>query len=284
MRYPGAKGKLSLRIINVLSNFLRDHPNFTYVEPFCGSLAIGLKVLVEPYVKKVWFNDFDYGIYSLWKAVKETPDDLISLVKAFVPSTDAFYEFKKYLINIPKEDKGSLITIGFRKLAIHQISYSGLGTKSGGPLGGEEQKSEYKIDCRWSPDQLVEDIWEAYDLMKRKKVKITCRDFEKVIGGKRDCIYYIDPPYFVKGPELYQHSFTPEDHKRLARNLRQSKHPWLLSYDDCEEIRELYRFAEIREVPLNYTINGAVTKTELLIAPNGCKQFLEEKQEASIFG
>jgi len=47
------------------------------------------------------------------------------------------------------------LDVGFKKLAIHQISYSGLGTKSGGPLGGKSQESIYKIDCRWSPKHIV---------------------------------------------------------------------------------------------------------------------------------
>jgi DNA adenine methylase len=283
MRYPGAKGKLSLRIMDVLSKFLRDYPKFYFCEPFFGSGAIGLKVLVEPNVHKVWFNDYDFGIYALWKSIRDEPDLLIHFVKTFKPSIVAFHEFKNYLLNLTEEDKHAVVLTGFRKLAIHQISYSGLGTMSGGPLGGEEQKSDYKIDCRWSPDQLIADIWEAHDLMKQKKVKITCRDFETVIRCKRNNIAYIDPPYYVKGPELYQYSFTPEDHERLAGLLRQTKHPWLLSYDNCEEIRDLYKFAAIREVPLNYTIKGSVTKTELLIAPNQYDELLEERRKLSIF-
>ena len=57
-----------------------------------------------------------------------------------------------WTITAMPDDRGRIVDIGFKKLAIHQISYSGLGTMSGGPLGGAGQKSQYKIDCRWSPD------------------------------------------------------------------------------------------------------------------------------------
>jgi DNA adenine methylase len=239
-----------------------------------------LKVLAEPHVKQAWFNDLDFGIYALWESVRTRPAELISLVEVFIPTTAAFYKFKDYLLDIPEGDKAKYtLSIGFEKLTIHQISYSGLGTKSGGPLGGEDQSSEYKIDCRWSPEQLTADIRAAHDLMKQKEVKVTCEDFESLIRGRRNHFLYLDPPYYVKGPELYQCSFTPEDHERLARSLRETTHPWLLSYDDCKEIRKLYKFAVIQEVPLNYTINGAVTKTELLIAPKGLKRLVEERTE-----
>ena len=46
------------------------------------------------------------------------------------------------LVFIPLTKEENQISKAFKKLAIHQISYSGLGTKSGGPLGGEKQQSK----------------------------------------------------------------------------------------------------------------------------------------------
>jgi len=48
---------------------------------------------------------------------------------------------------------------------------------------------------------------------------------------------YLDPPYFVTGHRLYLETV---DHNALAAALRRRKSPWVLSYDNCPEVRELY--------------------------------------------
>ena len=39
----------------------------------------------------------------------------------------------------------------------------------------------------------------------------------------------------------------------------------------------------MREVPLNYSINGATTKTELLIAPKGYEYLLNDVEDRRFF-
>ena len=158
---------------------------------------------------------------------------------------------------------------GFKKLAIHQISYSGLGTKSGGPLGGKEQKSDYKIDCRWSPKYICKEVDQLHALFSKLDIDgeiCHCRDFSEILANnKNDHVYYFDPPYYVKGGVLYQCSFTEYDHKRLATLIRGLKGSWVLSYDECDEIRKLYDWASIEKMGVNYSIGGATRKSELLI-------------------
>ena len=48
--------------------------------------------------------------------------------------------------------------------------------------------------------------------------------------------------------------------------LKSTPHKWLLSYDDCKEIRELYSWAKIEELDVKYSISGATKKGELLIS------------------
>ena len=82
-----------------------------------------------------------------------------------------------------------IVDLGFKKLAVHQTSYSGLGTKSGGPLGGAEQKSEYTIDCRWSPNYICKKVDRLHDLFAAIEVHgngCTNLDFADVIPDT-DC-------------------------------------------------------------------------------------------------
>lgn len=266
-RFPGGKKKLRKNIISKLSEFSGYD---LYIEPFFGGGSIGLDFIKNSDVKSIWMNDKDFALSCLWTSVIKCPSLLKYYVRNFTPSVDLFLEYKKYLLSdLSFENKFSkIVEIGFKKLAIHQISYSGLGVKSGGPLGGIYQKSKYKINCRWSPEYICKNIDYYNNVFTNLDVKHNCCtffDFEEVFKNKNTSLIYLDPPYFEKGSELYQYSFLEEDHVRLSKILQETNHHWLLSYDDCEQIRDLYSWATIQECPVTYTINGSIKKQELLI-------------------
>src|SRR5262249_10621209 len=115
-----------------------------YREPFFGGGSIGLKLLADASsIPRIWINDKDVGIACLWTAVIRHHQDLKELVRSFEPSVKAFYELRDELTAVAAmpAQRDRIVELGFEKLAIHQISYSGLGTKSGSPLGGVGQKS-----------------------------------------------------------------------------------------------------------------------------------------------
>lgn len=293
-RYPGGKAKLRKLICEHLSLYA-DRIDYEYREPFFGGGSIGLKFItdVEQW-KKIWINDKDAGVASIWTALIRYPDDLKQMVRDFTPSVEAFDNYKKQLTtieSIPKEKKG-IVELGFKKIAIHQISYSGLGTKSGGPLGGRDQKSEYKIDCRWSPDYICRKIDKIHNRLSSLEIRNQCctgLDFMDLITDEQHAILYLDPPYYVKGNDLYQCGFTTEDHERLSESLKQIQHPWVLSYDDCEDIRQLYKWACMESMKVNYSITGTKnkktkkresrTKPELLIYPYHHQELLSKKRK-----
>lgn len=285
-RYPGGKSKLRDQITDCLVE-QADEDGLEYREPFFGGGSIGLKFLGEKDIPKIWVNDKDVGIACLWTAVIQYPDDLKDRVRSFKPSVDSFYAIRNELTAVsamPKQ-RWKIVDLGFKKLAIHQISYSGLGTKSGGPLGGVDQKSNYKIDCRWSPEYIckkVDKLHQQFGVIEVREGGCTNMDFAEVIEDTAcDALIYLDPPYYVKGNDLYQHGFTVEDHERLAASLRDTSHAWVLSYDDCFEVRNLYKWACVTTLDVNYSITAlkdketgerlSRTKAELLICPQRTK-------------
>jgi DNA adenine methylase len=283
-RYPGGKTKLRDQIITKL-NQISENNNLEYREPFFGGGSIGLNFIQKNNnINKIWINDLDKGLYSLWTTLINQPNLLKQLVKQFKPSVDKFDILKNELTanNPDLSDPNEIAAFGFKKLAIHQISYSGLGTKSGGPLGGREQKSIYKIDCRWSPDYICKKIDNLHNKIKNYKIRTnecTNLDFSKLIlDTEHDALIYLDPPYYDKGGDLYQHAFQESDHIRLADALQNTKHKWVLSYDDCPEIRQMYNWATIETIDgVSYSITATKdketgerksrTKPELLITP-----------------
>jgi len=67
------------------------------------------------------------------------------------------------------------------------------------------------------------------------------QDFETLIKhyDRPDSFFYADPPYFST-EDMYDVGFGWDDHVRLRDTLKNIKGKFLLSYNDCPEIRELY--------------------------------------------
>lgn len=68
------------------------------------------------------------------------------------------------------------------------------------------------------------------------------QDFETLIKhyDRPDAFFYADPPYFST-EDMYAVGFGWDDHVRLRDTLKNIKGKFLLSYNDCPEIRELYK-------------------------------------------
>lgn len=260
MRYPGGKTKLAKQILP----FLLQSGKSEYCEPFVGGGGLTTAFLKSKpsLLKRVRINDLDHGIYCIWSAILNSPEDLKQLIREYTPIVEDFEKFKQVLLN---SSDGSIVETAFTKIAVHQISYSGLGVMSGGPLGGRDQKSKYKIDCRWSPDSLCRKIDENHELLANYDTEITSIDFEDHISQCRDAVIFADPPYYAKGGDLYCHAFSTEDHARLQNVLAMRGETFFLTYDDCPEIRSLYDGFNIQSTDVNYTITTSRTKPELFI-------------------
>ena len=276
IRYPGSKEKLVVEIRSafpdeMLWEMSSIEGKIEYREPFFGAGAVGMRVLANLHINTpIWLNDVDIGMASLWQAVHKEPGELKRRIAQFTPTTSAFYQFKE------EDGRDDLPTaeIGFRKLALHRISFSGLGAMAGGPLGGREQTSKYNVFCRWRPERMQNEITYLHKRLSAfRNIQITHGDFEPLINdADSKCFVYLDPPYYEKGPQLYKHYMSEADHNRLCNRLRGARFNWVLSYDDHADIRNMYDWAAIREVELTYTMSTSKTarrpkNREVVITP-----------------
>ena len=90
-------------------------------------------------------------------------------------------------------------------------------------------------------------IWQASRRLADTVVEN--KDFEALIRqyDRDSAFFYCDPPYFQTEGH-YEVVFRREDHKRLRDTLSDCKGKWMVSYNDCEFIRELYKGYEITAV------------------------------------
>ena len=107
----------------------------------------------------------------------------------------------------------------------------------------------------------LEDLETARERLKT--VYIDNLPFERLIANwdRRDALFYCDPLYYMllerKGRSYYQCTFTREDHTRLRDVLKGIEGKFILSYDDNQEIRKLYRRFNIMETALVlYSMNN----------------------------
>lgn len=86
-------------------------------------------------------------------------------------------------------------------------------------------------------------------------VVIEHKNYDDVIKvyDRQDALFYIDPPYY--GAErYYTEGFKKEDHTRLRDILHGIKGMFLLFYNDCPEIREMYKEFSIEGISRNHNM------------------------------
>ena len=77
---------------------------------------------------------------------------------------------------------------------------------------------------------------------------------------------FLDPPYYLnKGNTLYGNNGDLHEafnHKRLYKCLSTKKN-WIMTYNDCEYIRALYKGYKIIEVDWKYGMNATKKSSEM---------------------
>ncbi|CAH1059772.1 DNA adenine methylase [Paenibacillus pseudetheri] len=224
LRFPGSKSKVMNRI---RPYFLSQHQEFR--EPFLGGGSI---FFGKPLSTINWINDKDYKIYNFFSVVKDSPEQLCTIVQRTIPTIELWKEFRKY----PATDNDKIFQ-AFQFLFFNRTNYSGIYTAN--PIGGLTQESKYKINCRWNPDMICSRIRLCSE--KLQNARITNLDYSTLITKPGDDVLLIlDPPYYVKGNSLYPVGMTPNEHQLLAELLISTPHKFLLTIDDNEITREIY--------------------------------------------
>lgn len=89
-----------------------------------------------------------------------------------------------------------------------------------------------------------------------KSVVIENKDFETIINthNKIDTLFFLDPPYY--GTEkYYSEVFSKEDHIRLFNTIKNTKSKFILTYNDCDYVKELYKNFNIEDIRRNNNLN-----------------------------
>lgn len=264
LRYPGGKGQVYKDILSILEK--NNLIGCTYIEPFAGGAGVAIRLLLESKVNKIIINDIDKSIYAVWYSILFFTDDFIEKIENTKINMNEWYKQKEIQ---KRKDEVTLLELGFSTLFLNRTNRSGI--IKAGVIGGKKQNGIYKMDCRFNKEKIINLIKQI--ATNKNKIEIhneDAKDFMKELKNKKGLFFFIDPPYFNKGKDLYTNFFNRKDHTDLANFIIKEldKQPLLISYDKCEYIKSLYEVYNSKTKILNYSVQNKKKGEELFFFNN----------------
>jgi DNA adenine methylase len=255
-RYPGSKNKFLPEIRKYYPELVESSRGFADV--FVGGGSVVLDVAITYPDIHLFINDKDSRISSFWKVVSS--DEVTSLVNMLdvKPSISMFNSLRS---ETPKTD----LDLAFHGIFFNRTAFSGI--LDAGPIGGQSQKGKYTVDCRFNSKVLIKKVMKCHDVLAGRTV-VSNDDFKACMTMYDPTVsLFLDPPYYEQGNALYTKGMSGDNHQQLKdRLVKRSK--WLLTLDDCDFIRGLYKDCRIDVINAKYLINSKPKyKTELFITP-----------------
>lgn len=212
-------GKKSLRD-KILIRFPLNYER--YIEVFGGA---GWILFHKPPDAFEVFNDANSNLVNLYRCVRQNPRKLIYKLRYMINARDDFR-------SIVSQRKNGLFS------RFHDYNRA--------------SKFYYLIQYSYGhkTDQYCckpVSMWKRFPLIERaaarlQSVAIENRDFEELIKlyDRPESFFYCDPPYYSTESFYNDVDFSRKDHERLRDTLLECEGKFLVSYNDCPEIRKLW--------------------------------------------
>lgn len=234
-------------------------PHETYVEVFGGAAWVlfgksadkttwGCQGKAMPYTEV--YNDINGELVNFWRQVKHHPEALSREIERELISRETFDEFMK---SNPATELGRAVRF-----------YYLLGCSYGSQSKNFCINRGYRYLPLRNPDKLIK----ASERLQH--VIIERKPWQALIDryDSPTTLFYLDPPYYDH-ERLYKRDDADafNEHEELAARLKTIKGKYLLSYNDCDEIKRLYAGERITEVTATYSVSGQwSTEIELIIS------------------
>lgn len=266
LRYPGGKGKFAPFVKKLMEV---NNLNADYLEPYAGGSAIALDLLFAGYCQNVHINDLDMAIFHFWQSITTQTDDFIKLLFDTPVTIEEWYK-QKCILDNPQNH--SSLEHGFATFFLNRTNRSGI--LKAGVIGGYKQEGNYKLDARFNKLNLAKRIEKIGTYAKH--IHIYNLDALELLSNvdtllPKHSFIYLDPPYYVKGQGLYRNFYQHEDHIKICQTLHSIKTKWLVSYDNCPEIKKIYAQYRQQDYTLNYSAQQKRLGSEVMIFCNSLK-------------
>jgi DNA adenine methylase len=259
LRYAGGKSNA----IGLLLSYLPNIPSKKVISIFFGGGSFELTL------SKLNYTIIGYDIFSLlvnfWNVLINNRDELIAELEQLVPDKESFTRNRHILLHywdsikpstLKYNTKNKLELTDYEKEmlndnCIRQAAYYYYNMQlSYGPMFLGWQSSVYLKPEKY--DKILKTI----ELFESKNLTIFNESFETSIPKHQGEFLYLDPPYFLDGDSKMFKGIYPNsnfaihhnnfNHTLLRDLLKDHRGGFLLTYNDCSVIKELY--SEYRQV------------------------------------
>ena len=260
LRYPGGKSKAIDQIVKFLPTCFRE-----FREPFIGGGSVYIHLRQQFPTYPCWINDLNKELYLFWKTVQDDLEALTNEVERIRCGTETGREIFTRLSQVDAETLTDFER-AVRFFVLNRITFSGTVE-----AGGYSQKAYEGRFTRTAVERL------ACLGTILPGTLVTNLDYREILNVPGDDVFlFLDPPYYsATKSKLYGRKgilHTSFDHAAFAAAMRECPHKWLITYDDCAEIRANFEFAWQYEWTLQYGMNnfrqGSAAKGKELFLTN----------------
>ena len=242
LRYPGGKS----RAVKEITKYFPKAEE--YIFTFTGGASIELFTF-QNLSKNIKCYDVFQPLINFWNNLSTHNDEMVEHIQRHYPlPRDAFYSLQKNT-----KTTADPIQQGAEFYVLNRCSFSG-STLSGGISPNHPRFTEKGI--------------ESLRKYKGLGFAVENKSFEESISKtSSESFIYLDPPYKIKGDNLYgdkgsTHKFF---NHLLLRDVLQDKKNWIMSYNDSDEIRNLYSDYKIISLEWAYGMTKNRKSKEILI-------------------
>lgn len=209
-----------------------------YAEPYCGGAGAALWLLANRHVSRIEINDIDPAVAAFWRCAVHRSCEMVRIIDRTRVTIDEWHRQREILAR--GADCPDL-ELGFAALFLNRTNHSGI--IRGGPIGGQAQAGGLRLDIRFDKREIIQRVEQLGRMSDRIRVhQFDALDFVSMAIPSMGpySLTYLDPPYYHRAGGLYRHRYGPVDHAEIAERIRTIRHPWIVTYDRCPEIRKLY--------------------------------------------
>ena len=251
LRYPGGK----TRAITILDQYLTTHypHKKSLLSPFFGGGSFELYLTTKEY--QILANDLFKPLYTFWQTLKDTPEDIKDAVESVMPITKEYFQELRTTIQTMTDP----LEIAAAYYIINRCSFSGA-TFCGGFSKEASTGRLNESSLRTLVNTNLENVTFS---------NLDCKEFLVANPETTDTVVYADPPYYISSYIYGKDGDMHEgfDHTGFATAIKQRR-DWIISYNDCEYIRNLYKDCRIEKVTWSYGMdNGKKGSSEIVILP-----------------
>ena len=122
------------------------------------------------------------------------------------------------------------------------------------------------VECRQEHLRFTESAIKRLGDFKVDNFRVECLDFKESIPRHESDFLYLDPPYWLD-QKLYGNKGSMHenfDHEALGEMIKK-RNGWILSYNDCKEIRSMYKGHRFLTPEWSYGMNNSKKSNEVII-------------------